>query len=195
MEEDPQDTEAGGTSTDLPVEPIGPTRKLSTRAIVAISVGFALVIGGAFWGISWLTTADDRRDAEQSLALSKSWKAAQEAEAKGVDFELRISDPEISMSFDHEGTVSVEDSCYQANSDYIVLNDGSLAIRDLTGSWNKDDTAICSDAEPSAIFLAGKLSFEAKSWVAYGADGAKLIDDLVEQRAKITANFEELQDS
>lgn len=185
---------------ELDTEKGQPRRGLSTRAIVAIAVAVALVAGGAFWALSWYSTSGERDIAAQRQALAKSWKEAQSDAAQGVDFDLKISngnlDSKPSLSFDHEGLVTAKDSCFEATSEYIVRADGSLAIQDLTGSWQTEENLSCSDAEPSSIFWTSKVSFNMEtsdSWTAYGADGKSLVPELKEKR--IIAEIETDDDS
>lgn len=170
-----------------PADP-SPKRGLSTRAIVAIAVAVVLVAGGAFWALSWLSTSGERDIAAQRQALADNWKKAQADEAPGVDFELKISNGELegkpSLSFDHEGMVTAKDSCFEATSEYIVREDGSLAIEDLSNSWQSGENVSCGEAEASEIFWTSTVSFNLEtsdSWTAYDAAGKALVSGLKEK--------------
>lgn len=181
-------------------DPNGTTSKrgLSTRAIVAIAVAVVLVAGGAFWALSWLSTSGERDIAIQRQGLAKNWKKAQADEAPGVDFELKISNGEApgkpSLSFDHEGMVTAKDSCFEATSAYIVREDGSLAIEDLSNSWQSAEDLSCSDAEAGPIFWTSTVSFNMEtsdSWTAYDAAGKPLVSELKEKRPVVTLETDE----
>lgn len=169
------------------------SRKISTGAIVAIAVAALVVVGTAFWAIGWSATSDDREDSARRSALTESWKTAQAKEAPGVDFELEISNsaavPESSLSFDHRGIVTVDAGCFEASSEYIVLEDGSLAIQDLSNPWQRDGSSSCENSEFSSIFWTSKVSFSSGSWTAYGADGAELLGGLEEKHPPIELQF------
>lgn len=169
-----------------------PKRGLSTRAIVAIAMAVVLVAGGAFWALSWLSTSGERDIASQRQALAENWKKAQADEAPGVDFELKISNGEApgkpSLSFDHEGMATAKDSCFEATSAYIVREDGSLAVEDLSNSWESGEDAACSEAKAGPIFWTSTVSFnmETYGWTAYDAAGKPLVSELKEKRPAVT---------
>ena len=170
-----------------------PKRGLSTRAIVAIAMAVVLVAGGAFWALSWLSTSGERDIASQRQALAENWKKAQADEAPGVNFELKISNSELagkpSLSFDQEGMATAKDSCFEATSAYIVREDGSLAVEDLSNSWKSgEDAAACSEAEAGPIFWTSTVSFnmETYGWTAYDAAGKPLVSELKEKRPAVT---------
>lgn len=154
---------------------------LSPWVFVAIVIGVVLVAGGLFALSHFSGPGSDPRVAQRA-ALSQSWKAAQKDRAQGVDFELSVSNAKASdapaLSFQHSGSVSLVDKCFEASSKYIVLKNGSLVVKDLShartlGAEN------CSSKAPD-VFLLSKLSYGGKSWTAYGADGKKIISGFVE---------------
>ena len=177
---------------------VAPKRMLTTRAIVAIAAAVVIVAGGAFWALSWFSTADDRDIASQRQALSESWKQAQADEAQGVDFDLELNSSELggsSLSFDHTGMVSAKDECFEATSEYIVREDGSLAIQDLTGAWQNTENSQCANRDFSSIFLASKVSFNMEtsdSWTAYDARGNALVSDLKEKPVEIELQIQDM---
>lgn len=171
-------------------QPIGSDasgKGLSRRAFVAIAVVVVAMVAAGLWAFNFFGNAG-QSDELRREALETSWKQAQKDEAPGVDFEFRISNPAAetkpALSFDHGGKVTVEDSCFEATSDYIVLVDGSLAIEDLTDADVNANSLSCESAELTPIFWTSRLSFDSEgsaSWIAYGADGSVLGKDLKEQ--------------
>lgn len=185
------DEEIGESAAAEPNEPAKtdrPRRSLSTGRIIGIALAVVVGIGLLFGAMSWFSTAPDRIESQERMALEKSWDDAQAEKAMGVDFELELrstgSDSTFELSFDHSGTVTATDGCYQSSSDYIVLNDGSLALRDLSSTWNRSDGGDC-DGKPSELFWAGRLSFSDGSWQAKDARGSALSPTLEETPASL----------
>ena len=180
---EPEDSAIEPSEEDTVISPVRspkrPKKSLSMRSIVAISIAIALVAVGAFWALSWLVTSDERDEAETRQALEASWVASDAQRAFGVDFEFTVSKGDSSLAFSHNGFVSAKDGCYEGSSEYMVLEDGSLAIKDLSGAWASDEA--CATQDPDELFWVSKLIYEGNGWTAYGPDGEELVSELIEE--------------
>ncbi len=165
-----------------------PKRGLNTGRIVGIALAAVVGVGLIFGAMSWLSTAPERIDAQEKLALEKSWDDAQENKAEGVDFELELQSTDsastFELSFDHSGLATATDGCYEATSDYIVLNEGSLVVRDLSSTWKRSDGGDC-DQKSSELFWMSSLSYGDGSWSAKDARGSLLSPTLKEKDSSI----------
>lgn len=161
-------------------------RGISTRGIIGLVIVAALLIVGAVGAVKWTQAQGEQQAAKQTEALKTAWEKNQKLEAQGVDFEMTVKNSEIKrapeLSFSHSGTVTAKDRCFKATSDYIVLQDGSLAIRNLSRVSNSGSE--CASSGSSPIFFASKLTFKGKSWTAYGADGKELLSGLKENSSE-----------
>jgi len=161
---------------------------LSPRGVVALVLVAALLAAGAIGAVKWSDAHSEQQATERTEALKTAWEKNQKSEVRGVDFQMTVKNAEASrapeLDFSHSGTVTAMDRCFKATSDYIVLSDGSLAIRDL--SRVSDSGSECAGSGTSPLFYTSKLSFKGKSWTAYGADGKELLTGLKEERAKIS---------
>lgn len=161
---------------------------ISTKSVVALVVVAGLLIAGAVGAVKWTEGQNAQRAAQRTEALKTAWEKNQKLEVRGVDFQMTVRNatekraPEL--DFSHSGTVTAKDRCFKATSDYIVLQDGSLAIRDL--SRVSDSGSECASSGTSPLFYTSKLSFKGKSWTAYGADNKVLLTGLKEERPKIS---------
>lgn len=165
--------------------------KLSPKAVVGLVVVAGLLIVGSVGAVKWTEARSESRSGEQTAALKTAWEKNQKSEAQGVDFRMFLestSEPrKPTLDFKHDGTVTAKDACYSAQSDYIVLQDGSLAVRDL--SKPKEAAAGgCGGVDPSAIFMSSKLSFKDGGWTAYDARGSKLVGALKEHARPATTS-------
>lgn len=167
---------------------------ISPRALVATLAAIALFAGGLAV-FSHLTNSENRTLESQRLALLESWQQAEKDRAQGVDFELSVGNSDLkhspSLSFDHSGTVSATDECFEGSSDYIVRSDGSLAIKDLTGAKQVGQSANCDVAGLTPLFLTARLSFGGDGWTAYDAGGEKLIGGLMERMPELSGELPE----
>lgn len=167
-------------------------RKLRTICIVlAVIMGVGALLLGMLTGYGiakGLATAVEDSSRKTLVAdpsaerekLQANWSSAQGSQAVSVNFDLKLqsSDSEQSMSFNNDGKVTAADNCYTAESSYIVLTDGSLAVENLSEAVSKEG---CSESEVPSLFWTSKLSFENEAWTAYSADSEKLVEGLKEQ--------------
>jgi len=185
---DPEITENSSSEHLEDGVPPRPHFGLSRRGTVGLIIVAALLVGGAVGLVKWNENHNELQAAQRSEALAQAWKKAQPKRAQGVDFELKISSTSAAghpvLVFDHSGKVTAKDSCFQASSKYMVLKDGSLVIRDLSGtdSGNRGD---CAGKSISPIFLSSKVSFQGKGWTAYGPDEKALVENLKEIDSKV----------
>ena len=155
-------------------------RPLRPRVLL-IAIAAILLVAGGLWALGHFGSSEQRAQD----ALASSWQKAQSDEARGVDFELAISNSDLdgapTMTFHHSGSVSLVNECFEASSKYIVLSDGSLAIENLSDA-RPLQAAGCDAGKIDPIFYASKMGFGNDGWTAYGADGKKLIGGLMETR-------------
>jgi hypothetical protein len=168
-------------------------RRRPTLKALLIASAAILLVAGAFWALGHLSFSGERDRELRERALANSWQQAQEDEARGVDFEMEVSNSDLpgdpTMTFHHSGSVSLVDDCFEASSKYIVLEDGSLAIEGLSDARTLGATD-CDSDELSPLFYASKMGFGNDGWTAYGADGEKLLGGLMESRPSIPAEPE-----
>jgi len=157
--------------------------RLSPKAVIGLVVVAAILLAGAVGAVKWTEARNESRSGEQTAALKTAWENNQKSEAQGVDFRMYLESTKErrnpTLDFKHDGTVTAKDACFSAQSDYIVLEDGSLAVRDLSKPREASASG-CGGVGPSSIFLSSKLSFRDGGWTAYDAEGSKLVDTLKE---------------
>jgi len=157
--------------------------RLTPKAIIGLVVVAGLLLVGAVGAVKWTEAHNESKAESQTAALKEAWEKAQKSEAQGVDFRMFLeadSEPrKPTLDFKHDGTVTAKDACYSAQSDYIVLQDGSLAVRDLT-RLKEASSGGCGGVSSSVIFQSSKLSFKDGGWTAYDARGEKLLAGLKE---------------
>jgi len=159
-------------------------QKRRTKLIVAGGLALVLAGGLAVWGLTSFDPFGLRSLDREQAALAESWQQAQSAKVQGVDFELEVGNDALkgspTLSFHHSGSVALVTDCFESSSSYLVLEDGSLAIEDLTDARPLEAEG-CSTAKLDPLFLTSKLSFGGNDgWTAYSADGKRILGGLLE---------------
>jgi len=165
--------------------------KLSPKTVVGLVAVAVALVAGAVGAVKWTEAHNESRAGAQTAALKEAWEKAQKSEAQGVDFRMFLESTKEprkpTLDFKHDGTVTAKDACYSAQSDYIVLQDGSLVVRDLSKP-KEASTGGCGTVSSSAIFQSSKLSFKSGGWTAYDAEGEKLVGGLKEHARPATTS-------
>lgn len=122
--------------------------------------------------------------------LADSWKTASKDAAPGVDFEMRLKgsfqDSGFTMIFDHQGEVTLKDSCYESKSDYLVRSDGSIAVEDLSQPELLDTSVGCEEPPTRSLYWTSSLDYGENGWTARDVSGKPLLEKIQEDRIEVS---------
>lgn len=160
-------------------------RKKPTKAFLSFLIA-VIVVGGLALAVSILGSKDTEPTVD-SKRIAETWQKNKDQESSGVFFTMKLDSVSesnaISLIFDQKGKVSAQDSCFESESNYLVKEDGSIAVEGFKNDKLEVlDDAACVDVSPSELFFSSSLSYsnDSQSWLAYDADGKTLGDSLVE---------------
>lgn len=172
--------------------PSSSNRKRPTKAFLSFLIAF-LVVGGLTL-VAFLLGSKNSEPAIDQEKIAEAWNQNKTQESSGVFFTMKL-DPvsesdSTSLIFDQNGKVRAKDSCFESESNYIVKEDGSIAVENLANSEIKVlDEDNCVDVSPNDLFFASSINYsnEAQDWIAYDAAAKPIGDPLVEDTEFLSA--------
>lgn len=174
----------------LPENQGAEARRSGSRQLIRGLIGVGLIGLAIAALVIALQPAPPVDPVELRSDLAESWKVASKDEASGVDFEMRLrgefQSNQFTMKFDHDGKVELKDSCYEAESSYLVKSDGSIAIEDLSHAEVVGKSVGCEDTAIDGLYWTATMDYSEDGWTARGANGKPILNKIQEERIEAT---------